>query len=115
LNNVTETKKEKVSNGKIKFSDNSKIVRSSFLIGVISLSSAILWGIITTATQKPNLIYIHYIILSIFMTTGFIGGLCGGINFRKGKNIFNILGFIFNLVTIIYTIWAIAFIVASDL
>jgi len=97
LNNITETKKEKVNTEKIKFKDNSKLVQSSFIIGIIAITLTIIFFTIISVLQ-PKL-WIVYTIYSLLVAIGIIGLIISSIAFRDGKNIYSILGFIFSFLT----------------
>ncbi|HUT80798.1 MAG TPA: hypothetical protein VMZ29_06295 [Candidatus Bathyarchaeia archaeon] len=102
LNNVTEIKKEKVNTGKIKFTDNSKLVRSSFIIGITVLLLLTIFIVIVIFVQPDP--WIMYTISSIFLAISLSGLILNCIAFKYGKNVFNILGFIFNLIIIIVSV-----------
>jgi hypothetical protein len=75
---------------------------------------AIIFGVFVSISQKPGIIAI-YVILAIIGTIAFIGLILNSISFGKGRNIFNILGFIFSLIVIIWYFMAIGLFATSGL
>ena len=109
MNNVTNIHKEKKTD-KIKFSTSSKIVRSAFIIGIINILLIGIFLLIIYFIQPDPLII--YLLMAIFFTISLSAMIANCLAFKKGKNIFNILGFIFNLITMILSV---AFIVTLSL
>jgi len=116
LNNITETKKEKPNTEKTKFTDNSKLVQSSFIIGIIASTLTIIFGVIVSITQKPGLIA-YYVILSLIAGIAFIGLFFGLLSLllKKGISIYNILGISFGFIVIAYHIVVIVLFVRSGI
>lgn len=88
--------------------------RISFIIGIVSIVLAVLLSIIVVVTQKPGIITVT-ILTAIFLFIALIGTISGGLSFRIGKDVYGILGFIFNLIMIAYNIVALIAMTTSSL
>ena len=87
-----------------KFEDCSLFVQASFIIAIImSVITLLSYGVyqwLIMGLFGEYAIVISYIIYSIFLIVAIIGTVFGEISFKEGKNIYDIIGFIVNLLII---------------
>ena len=105
MENSNIKQEEKANNKSSIFKNSSILVRISFIVGVVSLLITAILFILMFSIQPYY--WILYIIYSILIATGIGGITLSSIAFRNGKNVYNILGFIFNLIIVILFIIAI--------
>ena len=74
-------------------------VRASFIIGIITLLLVVVY-IVTAGFLLHYGPIPLYLITSLILALAVAGAILGGISFREGKNVYGILGFIFNLIVI---------------
>ena len=101
---IAELKEKKI----IKFREYHQSTRISFIIGIISAALIIFFGFtIDTVIWGTGLFryILLYILLSLSLAAALSGAIFGGISFRKEKNVFNVIGFIFNLLAMFGMSW----------
>ncbi|NHK29951.1 MAG: hypothetical protein FK730_01275 [Asgard group archaeon] len=89
-----ETRKER-----IQFNNHHPLTRIAFILSIITSLGSIIFGVVFSVTQKPGAIA-FIVIMAIIGAMGLIGLIISGVSFRKGINVYNILGFIFSLMVI---------------
>ncbi|HUT82495.1 MAG TPA: hypothetical protein VMZ29_14945 [Candidatus Bathyarchaeia archaeon] len=91
---------KKQGNGKFKSSSN--IIKTSFILGIVGIV-----GLVVLILTVDSIVYYTlfgtskiplYIIFSLYLASTLILMILGGISFRKGKNIYGIIGFILQFV-----------------
>lgn len=109
-----DTKEKKTKKERKPFKSHHPLIRISFILSIIALSYSIIFWIIVAITQKPGAIG-YFTITAIISTIALIGLIISGVSFRKGRNSYNILGFILNLIIIGCHIGSVIMIVTSGL
>ena len=88
-----------------KFKDSPLFARTTFIIGIISFLFTGILMVISAYALGPPLLFI--VLAASTLLAAVVGVIFGGLSFRKGKNIFGILGFIFNFILVAVLPWGI--------
>lgn len=99
INNEKDEKRQ-VEN---RFQCSPTLAKISFINGITTISITAIYVIIEAIIQ-PGLIA-AFIIYSLILLFAFIGVILSGISFRKGRNIFGIIGFILNFILVAAMPW----------
>ncbi|MBN1329348.1 MAG: hypothetical protein JXA54_07735 [Candidatus Heimdallarchaeota archaeon] len=94
-----------------KFKRSSKVIKATFILGIIE----IVWiGILTPTIDSVVYYFLFgnskiplYLNFSLFLGAALVCLILGGISFRKGINVYGIIGFILNFITFAFMIGAI--------
>ncbi len=81
-----------------KFLNSPILARRTFIIGIAAFSLFLIFVSIFTIIQR-GIIY-DLVLYSLFFVLAFSGIIVGGISFRDGKNVFGIIGFILNIISV---------------
>ncbi|NHK31329.1 MAG: hypothetical protein FK730_08255 [Asgard group archaeon] len=87
------------------FSRSHLFVRLSFLFGITTILLSVLHVLIAGVIVHLG-IWANNLFCSLISTLAITGIILGGLSFRNGKNIFTILGFIFNIIAVLFQIWS---------
>lgn len=81
-----------------KFLNSPILARRTFIIGITAFSLFLIFVSIFTIIQR-GIIY-DLVLYSLFFVLALSGIIVGGISFRDGKNVFGIIGFILNIISV---------------
>ncbi len=96
---TTSIEQEKTNRKVGKFQRSPLYIRSSFIIGIITVLLVVVY-IVTAGFLWHYGPVPAYLFCSLTLALAVAGTILGGISFREGKNIYGILGFIFNLIVV---------------
>lgn len=99
------TEQEKTKRKLEKFQKSPAFVRASFIIGIITLVVSVIYVVTAGFLLHCGPIPL-YLMSSLTLALAVAGTILGGISFREEKNVYGILGFIFNLIVIGFQIVA---------
>ena len=81
-----------------RFKDRPIFARTTFLIGITAI---IITGILMVLSAYSSMGTIFLIILlCLTFVFAIVGAIFGGLSFRKGINVFSVIGFILNLILV---------------
>jgi len=98
-NEVSETKEKNALKRRKHYKEHHILVKIAFIVSIIALAWAIVFGIIFSITQKPGILGL-IIIDAIIIAIALIGLIVSSISFGKGFNSYNISGFVSDIVVI---------------
>ena len=92
-------------NDQKKFQRISKNTQISFILGIIAIGlTAIMFTIVTALQTDP---WIAYTLYGTVIGFGSIGTIIGSVVLKDGRNVFSILGLVFNLFSVVFCLMAI--------
>ncbi len=104
MGNDDNEKEEKFHSRKT-FVDSSKYNKTSFIIGITSFLFTGILMVISAYALGPLILFIILAALTLLSAVSCV--IFGGLSFKKGKNVFGIIGFILNFILVTVLPWGI--------
>lgn len=86
-----------------KFQESPNLARKTFIIGITAFSLFLIYGAILAITQRGLIVSI--VLNFLFLVLALSGSIVGALSFRDGKNVYSIIGFILNIISLAVIPW----------